>query len=206
MGEEEDDEGVCVLKEACRAGLTQHYQALAILASQSRLHPEDSSKEPFVGMGVVYISPYIVGVSFLTAFLALSDWAKNKKSITDPRLLFVHLDPDSELMPLSVGYPVYLDLAKEEFKDKGEPKYWAASKLRAFSLQTASLPMTEGGARQNIVMWPCPKAPTPDAAQSRCCMPIEERLEAAGEVLYRGTMMVVTVVEPLVIHWTHTGD
>ena len=62
-GEEEDDEGGHVLKEARQLGLT-HYQALAIVASQPRLHPEDSSKEPVVGMGVVFISPYIVGVCF----------------------------------------------------------------------------------------------------------------------------------------------
>ena len=151
-GEEEEDEEVCVLKEARQLGLAPHYHALAILANQAGLHPENSSKEPFVGVGVVYISPYIVGVSFSTTYLALSNWAGNKKAIADPHLLFVYLDPTSELMPPSVGYPIYLDLAKEEFKDKGEPKYWPTSKLRAFDLQTISLPVKKGAARESFVM------------------------------------------------------
>ena len=155
---------------------------------------------------MVYISPYIVGVSFSTAYLALSNWAGNKKVIADPHLLFVYLDPKSELMPLSVGYPIYLDLAKEEFKDRGEPKYWPASKLSTFGLQTISLPMKKGVARESFVMWPRPKASTCEDAQSFCCVPIEEQLEVVGEALYKGAMTGVTVVASSVIHWTHTGD
>ena len=206
VGEEEEDEEVRVLKEACRSDPDPRYHALAILADQASLHPKNSSREPFVGMGIVYISPYIVGVPFSTAYLALSNWAGDKKAIAEPRLLFVYLDPTSELMPLSVGYPIYMDLAKEDFKNRGEPKYWPASKLRAFGLQTISLPMTKGAAKGSFIMWPHPKASTPDDAQSRCCVPIEEQLEAAGKALYKGAMTGVTVVVPSAIHWTLLRD
>ena len=147
-----------------------------------------------------------MGVSFSTAFLAFSNWAGDKKATVEPRLLFVHLDPTSELMPLSVGYPIFLDLAKEDLKNRGKPKYWPASKLRAFGLQTISLPMTKGTARESFIMWPRPKAATPDGAQSRCCIPIEEWLEVAGKALLKGTMTGVTVVAPSTTHWTLLRD
>ena len=121
---------------------TPKSEALAIVASPSRLHPK-GSKEVAVSMGLVFISPYIEVVSFASAHIALKDWMEEEGLLEETRILFVQLGLSSQLQPHCVGYPVFLDPIDEDRKAASDDS-WVAADLRAFSLQgvTLSLPGT----------------------------------------------------------------
>ena len=179
------------------------YKALAIMVNLTWLHPEKGKGEPVVGLGTMYISPYIIGVPFSTAFLALSEWAKKKESLKTSQFLFVHLESMSELTLLCVDYPVFLDPVNEDLCN-GEPSTWATYNLRAFALQQVS--MGEGHDRKEYVMWPHTKAVEPEEAQSWCCRPTEEKMEATGEAFIKSTMIRILVALPSLLHWTIMAD
>ena len=105
-------------------------EALAIVASPSRLHPK-GSKEAVVSMGLVFISPYIEVASFASAHIALKDWMEEEGLLEETRILFVQLGPLSQLQPHCVGYPVFLDPIHEDRKAASDDS-WVAADLRAF--------------------------------------------------------------------------
>ena len=94
-----------------------------------------------VSMGLVFISPYIEVVSFVSAHIALKDWMEEEGLLKETRILFIQLGLSSQLQPHCVGYPVFLDPIHEDSKVASD-NFWAATNLRAFSLQgvTLSLP------------------------------------------------------------------
>ena len=171
------------------------------MANPTQLHPDKG--EPVVSLGTMYISPYIIGVPFSTAFLALSEWDGNEESLKTSQFLFVHLDPMSKLTPLCVDYPVFLDLLKEELCND-EPSAWTAYNLHAFTLQQVS--MGEGDNRKEYVMWPYTKADKPQESQSHCCRSTEERMEVAEEAFIKSTMIRVMVALPSPLDWTIMTD
>ena len=62
-----------VLKETSWVAPVASYKALAIMANPARLHPQKEKGEIVVGLGTVYIFPYIIGVPFSTTFLILNE-------------------------------------------------------------------------------------------------------------------------------------
>ena len=188
-----------VLNEASRVPPVASYKALAIMANPTQLHPEKGKGEPVVGLGTMYISPYILGVPFSSAFLALSEWAEKKESLKTSQFLFVHLNSTSELTHLCVDYPVFLDPVNKGLCNS-KPSTWAAYNLHAFTLQQVS--MGESDDRKEYVMLPCTKAVELEEAQSRCCRPTEEKMEAVGETFIKATMIRIQVASPLPLHWT----
>ena len=78
---------------------------------------------------------------------------EEKGLLEETRILFIQLDPSSQLQPHCVGYPVFLDPIHADRKAASDNS-WAAADLRAFGLQgvTLSLP---GTGPHVFVMLPC---------------------------------------------------
>ena len=68
-----------------------------------------------VGMGLVFKPAYIPTMSFSSLLMTLMDWSINpKERLSEARLTFLNVSPESEVYPLCRDYPVLVDLSSKE--------------------------------------------------------------------------------------------
>ena len=93
------------------------YQALAKAVTKKTLYEEET---PLVGVSLVYKPPYVLTVPFSAAYMHLNVWhsaASHKESesrLEEPCLLFMHVSKMSNVIPVALRHPVFLDLTAKE--------------------------------------------------------------------------------------------
>ena len=101
------------------------YKALAIAVIRKTLYEE---QPPLVGVGLVYKLNYVPTMPFSAAYMHLNVWhsaASNEESenrLGEPHLLLVNISKMSDVIPVVVQHPVFLDLTSQEMMGgTGEP-------------------------------------------------------------------------------------
>ena len=113
-------------------------KALVLVVTKKMLYGEEA---PLVGVGLVYKPHYISPVPFSTAYMQLNVWqsaGSNKESedkLMASRLFFVNISEMSDVIPVVVQHPIFLDVAsREAMEDTGEPM--SPLSFRGFRLHT----------------------------------------------------------------------
>ena len=111
------------LVEASAAAVPE--KALVLAVTKHMLYGEDT---PYVGVGLVYKPHYISTEPFSTAYMYLHVWhaAGSSKDLANKlsfsRFILVTVSEMSDVIPIVVQHPVFLDVAtKETMKRTGEP-------------------------------------------------------------------------------------
>ena len=101
------------------------YKALVIAITKRMLYKE---RPPLVGVGLIYKLHYVHTVPFSAAYMHLNVWhsaASDEEAedwLDEPHLLFVNISEMSDVIPVVVGHPIFLDtVSKEAVKGSGEP-------------------------------------------------------------------------------------
>ena len=114
-------------------------KALVLAATRHMLYGEDP---PYVGVGLMYKPHYISTESFCIAYMHLNVWhavASSEDSadkLDYSRFILVSVLEMSNVVPVAMPHPVFLDVASKEVMDKtGEPL--APLWFQGFRLHTA---------------------------------------------------------------------
>ena len=101
------------------------YKAMVIAITKRTLYEE---RPTLVGVGLMYKPHYMPTVLFSAAHMHLNVWylaASNEEAedwLDKPRLLFVNLSEMSNVIPVVVRHPIFLDMvSKEAVGGSGEP-------------------------------------------------------------------------------------
>ena len=100
-------------------------KALVLATTKHMLYGEDT---PYVGVGLVYKPHYVSTEPFSTAYMHLHVWhaagssAEPANKLNSSRLILVTVSEMSDVIPVAVQHPVFLDVAtKETMKRTVEP-------------------------------------------------------------------------------------
>ena len=113
-------------------------KALVMAVTKNMLYGEEPT---LVGVGLVYKPHYISPVPFSVAYMWWNVWhsaGSNEESedkLMASHLLFVSISEMSDVIPVAVQHPVFLDVAsREAMEDTGEPM--SPLSFRGFRLHT----------------------------------------------------------------------
>ena len=113
-------------------------KALVLAVTRRMLYWEDP---PYVGVGLVYQPHYVSTESFCIAYMHLNLWhaaASSEDSVDkldSSRLILVSISEMSNVVPVAMPHPVFLDVGSKEAMEKtGEPL--APLWIRGFKLHT----------------------------------------------------------------------
>ena len=101
------------------------HRAFALLAVPWFLYGPGSmpSPNPMIGLGVVFILPYIRKLSFTDAYFFLNQWVRiGSEPLTEEQIVFLHGSPKSAAVPYMQPYPMWLDYATKDLI-KEAPKH-----------------------------------------------------------------------------------
>ena len=130
---------------------TSACRSMAIAVSEEMLYKD---RCPLVGVGLVYMPPYLPQVPFSVAYMNLCEWrdtpVASENWLVGTRLMFIHASEASEFLPVAEGHPVLLDASTTEVLGDIETSASPLS-LRGFQLHTVLVPLAEGGKARNIV-------------------------------------------------------
>ena len=130
---------------------TSACRSMAIAVSKEMLYKD---RCPLVGVGLVYMLPYLPQVPFSVAYMNLCEWrdaqVASENWLMGTRLMFIHASEASEFLPVAEGHPVLLDASTTEVLGDIETSALPLS-LRGFQLHTVLVPLAEGGKARNIV-------------------------------------------------------
>ena len=130
---------------------TSACRSMAIAVSEEMLYKD---RCPLVGVGLVYMPPYLSQVPFSVAFMNLCVWrdaqVASENWLVGTRLMFIHASEASEFLPVAEGHPVLLDASTTEVLGDIETSV-SPLLLRGFQLHTVLVPLAEGGNTRNIV-------------------------------------------------------
>ena len=130
---------------------TSACRSMAIAVSEEMLYKD---RCPLVGVGLMYMPPYLPQVPFSVAYMNLCEWrdapVASENWLVGTRLMFIHASEASEFLPVAEGHPVLLDASATEVLGDIETSVSPLS-LRGFRLHTVLVPLTEGGNARNIV-------------------------------------------------------
>ena len=133
------------------ARTTSACRSMAIAVSGEMLYKD---KCPLVGVGLVYMPPYLPQVPFSVAYMNLCEWrdaqVASENWLVGTRLMFIHASEASEFLPVAEGHPILLDASATEVLGDIETSASPLS-LRGFQLHTVLVPLAEGGRAHNIV-------------------------------------------------------
>ena len=111
------------LVEALVAAVPEKVLVLAM--TRRMLYREDP---PYVGVGLMYMPHYISTESFCTTYMHLNVWHAAGSSVNSvdklnfSRFILVTVSEMSNVVPVAVQHPVFLDVAtKETMERTGEP-------------------------------------------------------------------------------------
>ena len=130
---------------------TSACQSMAIAVSEEMLYKD---RCPLVGVGLVYMPPYLPQVPFSVAYMNLCEWRDDQEAsenrLVGTRLVFIHASEVSRFLPVAEGHPVLLDASATEVLGDIETSVsplW----LRGFQLHTVLALLAEGNKARNIV-------------------------------------------------------
>ena len=130
---------------------TSACRSMAIAVSEEMLYKD---RCPLVGVGFVYMPPYLPQVPFSVAYMNLCEWrdaqVASENWLVGTRLMFIHASEASEFLPVAEGHPVLLDASATEVLGDIETSASPLS-LRGFQLHTVLVPLAKGGKAHNIV-------------------------------------------------------
>ena len=130
---------------------TSACRAMAIAVSEEMLYKD---KCPLVGVGLVYMPPYLPQVQFSVAYMNLGAWRDAAEVPEDrlvgTRLMFIRASEASGFLPVAEEHPVLLDVCDTEVLSNFEASVSSLS-LRGFKLHTVLIPSSEGDRVRNIV-------------------------------------------------------
>ena len=73
---------------------------------------------PLVGVGLVYMPPYLPRVQFSVAYMNLGAWRdateESEDRLVGTRIMFIHASEASEFLPVAEEHPVLLDVCDTE--------------------------------------------------------------------------------------------
>ena len=131
---------------------TSACRSMAIAVSGEMLYKD---KCPLVGVGLVYMPPYLPQVPFSVAYMNLCEWREAtevpENRLVGTRLMFIHASEASGFLPVAEGHPVLLDASTTEVLCNIETSVSPLS-LRGFQLHTVLVPLAEGGKARNIIL------------------------------------------------------
>ena len=130
---------------------TSACRSMAIAVSEEMLYKD---RCPLVGVGLMYMPPYLPQVPFSVAYMNLSEWRDAQMAsenwLVGTRLMFIHASEASEFLPVAEGHPILLVASSTEVLGDIETSVSPLS-LRGFWLHTVLVPLAEGGNARNIV-------------------------------------------------------
>ena len=131
---------------------TSACRSMAIAVSKEMLYKD---RCPLVGVGLVYMPPYLPQVPFSVAYMNLCEWrdaqVASENWLVGTRLMFIHASEASEFLPVAEGHPVLLNASATEVLGDIETSASPLS-LRGFQLHTVLVPLAKGGKARNIVL------------------------------------------------------
>ena len=92
------------------------HRAFALLAVLRFLYGPGGtpSPEPLIGVGVVFVPPYVKKTSFREAYFFLNQCVRiGSQPLEEERVLFLHGSIESNTIPYLQPYPLWLDYATE---------------------------------------------------------------------------------------------
>ena len=96
-------------------------KALVLAMTRRMLYGEDP---PYVGVGIMYMPHYISTESFCTIYMHLNVWHAAGSSVNSvdklnfSRFILVTVSEMSDVVPVAVQHPVFLDVATKETMER----------------------------------------------------------------------------------------
>ena len=175
-------------------------KALVLATTKHMLYGEDP---PCVGVGLVYKPHYISTESFSAAYMHLHVWhaagscEDSPEKLDSPCFILVMVSEMSDVMPVTMPHPDFLDVGSKEAMDKtGEPL--APLWFRGFRLHTVwSQP--PGGEPVHQITFP--------HLRGEATAPmLEYELERFPQSMRQGPKMLITLRPPSSEHWNIESD
>ena len=175
-------------------------KALVLATTKRMLYGEDP---PYVGVELVYKPHYISTESFSTAYMHLHVWHAAgsgedlPEKLDSPHFILVMVSEMSDIIPVAMPHPVFLDAESKEAMDKtGEPL--APLSFQGFRLHTVwSWP--PGGEPVYQIAFPCLQG---DATTPM----LEYEPERLPQSMQQGSKMLITLRPPSSEHWNIESD
>ena len=175
-------------------------KSLAIVVTKRMLYEE---KPPLVGVGLVYKPRYIPTVPFSAAYMHLNVWhssASNEESenrLNAPCLLFMNISEMSDVIPVAVQHPIFLDMtSKEAMGGTGEPV--SSLSFRGFRLHTTWTQPPQGELTHHISF-------PHFLGEGNSCL-IDYNLGKFPQDLMQGLKIAIDLKLPAKDHWNIASD
>ena len=175
-------------------------KALVLAMTKCMLYGEDT---PYVGVGLMYKPHYISTESFCTVYMNLHVWhaagsiADLADKLNSSRFILVTVSEMSDVIPVAVQHPVFLDVAtKETMERTGETL--APLSFQGFRLHTV-WNWSPGGDLVHQVTFPHLRG---DATTPM----LEYEQEKFPQSLLQGPKMLINLQPPSSEHWNINSD
>ena len=96
-------------------------RAFALLAVPQFLYGPGGtpSPNPMIGLGVVFIPPYVKKLSFMDAYFFFNQWVRiGSEPLKKEQVVFLHSSPESTVVPYLQPYLMWLDYATKDLINK----------------------------------------------------------------------------------------
>ena len=175
-------------------------KVLVLAMTKRMLYGEDT---PFMGVGLMYKPHYISTEPFSATYMHLHVWhavgssMESVNRLSSSRLIFVTVSEMSNVIPVALQHPVFLDVATRETMERtGEPM--APLSFRGFRLHTV-WNQPPGGHSVHQVTFP--------RLQGEVTTPmLEYKEEKFPQSLLQGPKMVINLRPPSSYHWNIDTD
>ena len=167
-------------------------KALVLAMTKQMLYGEETS---FVGVGLMYKPHYISTEPFSAAYVHLHVW--HAAGPSSSRLIFVTVSEMSDVIPVVVQHPVFLDVAtKETITRTGKPM--APLSFRGFRLHTMWNWLPGGDSVCQVTF--------PHLLGEAIASMLEYEQEKFPQSLVQGPKMAINLRPPSSNHWNIVSD
>ena len=175
-------------------------KALVLAMTKHMLYGQDTL---FVGVGLVYKPHYISTEPFSAAYMHLHVWHAGGSSVesanrlSSSRLILVTVSEMSNMIPVVVQHPIFLDMAtKETIKRTGEPM--APLSFQGFRLHTVWNWLPGGDLVRQVTF--------PHLLGEATAPMLEYEQEKFPQSLLQGPKMAINLGSPSSDHWNINWD
>ena len=187
--------------EECNVQGHVPHRAFALLAAPRFLYGPGGtpSPEPLIGVGVVFVPPYVQKLSFRDAYFLLNQCVRvGSKPLEEEQVVFLRSSFKSSTIPHMQPYPLWLDYATEGLI-KEVPKQAPLRCFRAFRLhRIVAVAPEELSGLAPYVYTPCCRGHDPF---------LETNIpEAAPEGSVKWAQWTIRVTDPSDFHWSLLED
>ena len=176
------------------------YRSMAIAVSREMLYKD---KCPLVGVGLVYMPPYLPWIAFSAAYMHLNEWhsATSKEASKDwlvgTHLMFIQISGESEFFPVVDKHPVLLDVMSTEALGGIKASVLPLS-LRGFQLHTLFTWLPDGNKVHQVTF--------PHLQGDVTSVFVDYEKETFPPELGHHPPMEIDLHAPAVDHWNITLD